>query len=265
MAAMDAPRLIPLGRGSPGNATLVCAPGFHLLIDAGLSCRALETRMREVGVDPDRLDAILLTHEHQDHARGAERFSLRHSTPVVGSRRALEAMNRSPVHFAEWVSVVAGAPVEISGARVEAFPVSHDAAEPFGFVIEGGGMRVGFATDLGAVTGVVVEKLANCDALLVESNHDFQMLQDGPYPKHLKDRVSGARGHLSNDEAGTLLEEVDHPQLRTVILAHLSENNNRPQLALARARESLANVSAVRVSVAEMRCASSPVVLGEMQ
>ena len=265
MAAADAPRLIPLGSGSAGNATLFCTPGFHLLIDAGLSCRALETRMREVGFDPDRLDAILLTHEHQDHVRGAERFSLRHSTPVVGSRRALEAMNRSPVHFNEWVSLVAGAPLDISGARVEAFPVSHDAAEPFGFVIEGEGVRVGFVTDLGAVTGVVIEKLTDCDALLVESNHDSRMLQEGPYPRHLKDRVSGTRGHLSNDETATLLEEIGHSRLHSVILAHLSENNNRPELAMARARRSLADVEDVRISVAEMRSVSAPVVLGEIR
>ena len=128
----------------------------------------------------------------------------------------------------------------------------------------GAGVRAGFVTDLGAVTGVVIEKLTGCDALLVESNHDTRMLQEGPYPRHLKDRVSGTRGHLSNDETGTLLEEVAHRQLGSVILAHLSENNNRPQLALERARRSLSSVAGVQISIAEMRSVSDPVVLREM-
>ncbi|MDH3591920.1 MAG: MBL fold metallo-hydrolase [Planctomycetota bacterium] len=255
-------RLVSLGSGSPGNATLYCTGTFRLLLDAGLACRTLEQRLRTVGVEPETIDAVLLTHEHHDHARGAQRFSKRHGVPVVGSRRALEAMDRSPLHFAEWIPIVAGVPVELDGASVEAFPVPHDAAEPLGFVVEGAGERVGYATDLGAVTGLVAASLAGCDALVIESNHDARMLREGPYPRYLKERVASDRGHLSNDETATLLERVAHPRLRAVVLAHLSENNNRPDLARDRAERALACAPDATLHVAATRETSEPVTWG---
>ena len=233
-------RLIPLGSGSQGNATFVELGGRRLLVDAGLSARQLKLRLEAVGVEPDTIDAILLSHEHTDHAQGAERFSRKHSTPVVCSGETLEAMECSPAHFATWLPLPESGDLEIEGSvRVHAFPVPHDAARPVGFVLEADGMKAGFVTDLGHATTVVVERLRDCDAIMVESNYDRAMLLGGPYPWSLKQRVTGRLGHLSNDGAAALLREVVSERCRAVVLCHLSEQNNTPALARETAARAL--------------------------
>jgi len=241
--------MVPLGSGSRGNATLVELGGRTMLVDAGLSARTLEARLRGVGVDPAEVSWILLSHEHQDHTRGAERLSRRYGIPVVSSQATLAAMDRSPRHFAGWRPLPDDGLLELDGLRVDGFPVPHDAAAPVGYVLHGEGMRVGLVTDLGHATTLVVERLRGCQALLVEANHDSRMLQDGPYPWHLKQRVGGRLGHLSNLAAASLLERVVDGECRALVLGHLSEKNNRPELARREAGRALAAAGAGRVTL----------------
>jgi len=224
-------RLVPLGSGSSGNATLIELEGLRLLVDAGLSARQLDLRLRQLGVEPQRVDCILLSHEHHDHAHGVERFSSRHRIPVACSGQTLAALNLSRVHLGGWESFPSGGRLDLGRVQVESFAVPHDAADPVGFVLHGEGLRIGIVTDLGHATALVRERLRGCEVLMVEANHDDAMLRDGPYPWHLKQRVGGRMGHLSNDEAATLLRATVASSCRAVVLAHLSEKNNTRTLA----------------------------------
>ena len=256
-------RLIPLGSGSQGNATLVEFGRKRILVDAGLSARMLARRLEAVGVEPASLDAVLLSHEHHDHARGAERFSKKHGVPVFCSLETLEAMDRSPIHFAEWHSLEPGTLMDMGSVRVDPFPVPHDAARPVGFVLEGEELKVGIVTDLGQATTLVVQRLRGCHLLMVESNHDDALLRNGPYPWQIKQRVGGRLGHLSNSEAAGLVEEAVSESCQVVLLAHLSESNNTPSLAREAASGALARRGRGRVSlhVAETRTTTPPIVL----
>lgn len=242
-------RFVPLGSGSSGNATLVELGGTRLLIDAGLSARALRQRLDALGVAAASIDAVLLSHEHQDHCRGAERFSRGAGVPVVSSHATLEAMDRSPRHFAEWIPLPEAGELDLGGARIEAFPVPHDAARPVGFVVRGEGLRVGVALDMGHATTLALHRLRGCHVLMIESNYDPGMLQSGPYPWQLKQRVSSRTGHLSNLQAAALLGEVVDGECRAVVMAHLSERNNRPELVRRSAANALARAGAARASL----------------
>lgn len=247
-------RLLPLASGSRGNAVLVELGGMRLLVEAGLSCRQLARRLEAVGVDPHRIDGLLLSHEHADHARGAERFSVTYGVPLICSIQTLEALDGSPAHFAGWHPL--GPEIcDLGGIRVESFPVPHDAAAPLGFVLHGEGLRIGIATDLGHATTLVRERLRGCHLLMIEANHDDRMLRDGPYPWPLKQRVAGRLGHLSNREAAQILVETVDGECQAVVLAHLSEHNNTPALARQAAGRALAcgpgKRVALRVAVAD--------------
>jgi phosphoribosyl 1,2-cyclic phosphodiesterase len=262
-----ATRIVPLGSGSQGNATLVELDGTRLLVDAGLSARALGRRLQAVGTAPAELDAVLLSHEHQDHARGAERFSKRHGVPVCCDPATLAAMGVSKVHLGGFIPLEPGRVFELGTVRIDPFPVPHDAARPVGFALEGGRTRIGIVTDMGHATTLVLERLRGCEILMLESNHDDRMLRDGPYPWQLKQRVSGRLGHLSNDAAAAVLGRVAGTTLRSVVLAHLSKQNNTRTLALGAARRALeaAGRGDVTLSVAEGDRPSRPVVLPARQ
>jgi len=232
-------RFVPLASGSKGNATLVEFGSTRVLVDAGLPPRELCTRLAALDVAPGDLDAIVLSHEHQDHVRGAQKFSMKFGVPVAASWETLEAMDRSPQAFAGWIDLPVGGEVRIGEVSVTSFPVPHDAASPVGFVIASNGTRVGIATDLGHATPEIVERLAGCDVLMLESNYDSLLLRDGPYPWRLKERVSGPSGHLSNAESASLIKHTVGERCRCVVLAHISEKNNTPELARASARRAL--------------------------
>jgi phosphoribosyl 1,2-cyclic phosphodiesterase len=232
-------RFVPLASGSKGNATLVELGGARVLVDAGLALRELCARLGTLGVEPGEIDAVLLSHEHQDHSRGALKFSMKFDVPVASCWETLEAMDRSPQAFAGWIDLPAGGEVRIGQMSVSSFPVPHDAASPVGFVLAANGERVGIATDLGHATPEIVERLAGCDVLMLESNHDSLLLRDGPYPWRLKERVSGPSGHLSNSESASLIKHTVDERCRCVVLAHISEKNNTPELARASAERAL--------------------------
>jgi len=221
-------RFALLGSGSRGNGTVVSSGGTTVLIDCGFSAAETERRLARLGLAPRDLAAVLVTHEHSDHAGGVARFCAKHQVPIrtaVGTRVAA-ALNGA-------TTLRAGERCALGALEIEPVAVPHDAAEPLQFVIGDGARRVGVLTDLGHPAEGVAAGFAGCDALVLECNHDGVLLADGPYPGFLKARVGGDRGHLSNAQAGALLARVRSDRLQHVIAAHLSETNNRPELARA--------------------------------
>jgi phosphoribosyl 1,2-cyclic phosphodiesterase len=244
-------RLAILGSGSGGNAAYLEADGTRLLIEAGFSCRELEVRLASLGVDPARVDAVLLSHEHGDHARGALRFARKFGTVIAGTRGTLRASGLRP-GLSRTLAFLSGEALDVGNLRIATASVPHDAADPVAFRIEARASRVGFALDLGHAPAAVRELLSACDTVILESNHDAEMLERGPYPQELKDRLRGPRGHLSNGEAADVLSEVVGSGTRSLVLAHLSRINNRADLALATALRALSFVAAkTRVTVAQ--------------
>jgi phosphoribosyl 1,2-cyclic phosphodiesterase len=288
-------RMTVLASGSKGNSTLIATNRTRILVDAGLSCREILRRMHTAGEDPRTLDAILVTHEHQDHVQGVAVLARKLGIPVYFTEMTHRAWVRwlrpaKRTTYAEWLRQrQQGAPVT-SGERsstsiaiataeeiepretelceaasverdpaalpsvsyfeagkrfvvgdidVEPFTIPHDAADPVGFVFEGEGVRIGFATDLGYMPANARHALRRCDLLMLESNHDTEMLRDGPYPWSVKQRVMSRVGHLSNEAAAEFLERNYDGQAAYVILAHLSESNNLPALARVSAERAL--------------------------
>ena len=306
-------RFTVLASGSKGNSTVVTGGRTRILVDAGLSCRELFRRMRLAGEDPETLDAIVVTHEHQDHINGLAVTARRLGIPVYFTEATHRAWMRwltprRQMSYAQWLEQCrkqaaerqaeatadegepedaapddaaaekqqndaelpsvkpdptwlptveyfqAGQPFAIGDIAVSPFTIPHDAADPVGFVFTAEGVRMAFATDLGYVTPNVKTQLKGVDLLLLESNHDIEMLRDGPYPWSVKQRVLSRVGHLSNEAASDFLANGYDGQAAYVILAHLSESNNLPDLARVaaeRALEGRASLLANRLLVAE--------------
>jgi len=233
-------RVIILGSGSRGNAVVVESGRHRLLLDAGFSCRQLERRMTAVGIDPTTFDAVVLTHEHSDHVRGVERFSRRHRLPVYATEGTLAETPLCEDAARRAVTLRSGERREVAGFEVEPFAIPHDAREPVGLVVEdGAGHRLGLAADLGSRSRLAWGRLMDLDFLLIETNHDLEMLRNGPYPWYLKQRVAGRHGHLSNRDAAEGLPELLTDRLRWVVPYHLSQINNLPALAATAVGESL--------------------------
>jgi phosphoribosyl 1,2-cyclic phosphodiesterase len=221
-----------LASGSKGNGLLVCSERTHILVDAGLSAAEMVRRLRIAGVDAKRLDAVIVTHEHQDHVRGIGVLSRRFDLPVYMSRGTSENLPEPVGELAYLQLFRAGQTFAVGDLRISPFAISHDAAEPVALVIDSDGCRLGVCTDLGVATHLVRERLCGCQGLVLEANHDHDLLINGPYPWHLKQRIRSRHGHLSNADTCNLLRDIHHVGLQTVILAHLSETNNRPGLIL---------------------------------
>jgi phosphoribosyl 1,2-cyclic phosphodiesterase len=228
-----------LGSGSAGNSTLVEADGTRILIDAGLGPRILAERLLAAGVDPGSLDAVFVSHEHGDHARGAAAFSARWGVRLCGTRGTYAAAGFGADDLAGYDVVAAGATRCVGGLQVTAVAVPHDAAEPLAFVVSANGASLGHATDFGHVSRGLVDAFRGCDALLMESNYDPDMLRRGPYPWSLKERILGGQGHLSNGDVARFLGQGLGEACRTVVLAHLSQKNNHPDLAQTSAEQAL--------------------------
>lgn len=224
-----------LASGSKGNSIWVEAEGQALLIDAGLSGRELTARMALRGLEPKKLTAILLTHEHIDHARSAGVLARRFNLPLYLNaptlKRAAPLLGKiEPRLF------LTGHSFELGPFLVHAFATSHDAAEPVGFTFGlGKDPLLGLATDMGQATHLARQRLGGVAALILEANHDPTMLHQGPYPWPLKQRIRSRQGHLSNEDSAELLAQLAHEGLGRVVLAHLSETNNLPEKALAAA------------------------------
>ncbi len=238
-------RAAVLGSGSGGNSLIVESGGRRLLVDAGFSCRQIERRLADLGEEASRVESLLLTHEHHDHCRGVEVLQRRHGIPVYATAGTLAGLRWSGRgdEEPELHAIRSGEPFRVPGFRVEAFRVPHDAREPVGFVIEDRrGRRLGLLADLGSRSQLAWGRLRDLDCLVLETNHDLQMLRTGPYPWHLKERVASRHGHLSNHDAAAGLDDLVGDRLQTVVLYHLSRTNNLPALAAREIGEKLAAV-----------------------
>ena len=225
-------RFKSLGSGSSGNATLVESAGlvpFRLLVDCGLGIRQLQMRLREAGLQLEDIDAVFITHEHSDHVGCALALSLRHQISVWMSQGTFRAMG-SPDFNGRLRFARDGDAIDLGGLEVMPFTVPHDAQEPLQLTCTDGAARLGILTDLGHATTHVLKHLQGCSALLLECNHDTDMLAQSIYPDFLKRRVGGQYGHLSNTAAVDIIRSVMNPRLRHVVAAHLSVQNNRADL-----------------------------------
>jgi phosphoribosyl 1,2-cyclic phosphodiesterase len=241
-------RIVPLASGSQGNSTLLESRGVRLLIDAGLPVDELEQRLGAAGVRPRQVNALFVTHRHQDHLRGATELSARHRIAVYTTRRTARAIGSEARRHVRRIEP--NHPFAIGHLRGLAIPVCHDAPETMALLVEDGPLRYGHATDLGCADGAIGYVLQDCTALLLEFNYDERMLEAGSDPPHLKRRIGGHRGHLGNAQAAALLTRLAHPRLRHVFVAHVSERNNTPELALAAARAALGPDHRARVVLA---------------
>ncbi len=285
-------RVTVLASGSKGNCTVVASSRTRIMIDAGLSCRELLRRMHAAGEEPDKLDAVLVTHEHQDHIQGLSVLAKRLNLPVfftqathqawrrwmtprttmtfkawLASRQALAEESSPATAVAEAPAAIeppeaesaegldakaedpaylpaveyfnAGAAFDIGDLRITPFTIPHDAMDPVGFIVEAEGVRVAIATDLGYMSPNIALHLRRADLLMLESNHDLEMLRDGPYPWSVKQRVLSRVGHLSNDAVSEYLSRDYDGGARYIVLAHLSESNNLPELARLSAERAL--------------------------
>lgn len=223
-------RFALLGSGSQGNGLLVQHATTTLLLDCGFGLNETVRRLQRLGVDAACVDGIVVTHEHDDHIGGVARLARKFDLPVwltPGTLRGFEALFRDVrLSFFE-----AYAPLCIGDIEVRPFPVPHDAREPAQFVFGDGQDALGVLTDTGCITPAIVQALADCSALVLECNHDGDLLANGDYPFSLKQRIAGRFGHLDNASAAALLQQVSRDRLRHVVAAHLSESNNRPELA----------------------------------
>ena len=228
-----------LSSGSGGNSVYIEADGKRILIDAGLSEKKLSQRMAHIDRSLNGLDAVFATHEHTDHIRGMGPLLRKHQLSLYTTegtyKRACHSLGKLP----GFTPIRAGQPVEFGEFIVEPYATPHDAEESVAFVIHYRGLRLGIATDLGKVTAEVTSKLQKLDALLIESNHDVDMLDAGPYPWVTKRRIKSDVGHLSNEACGEILSSVKHSGLRLVVLMHMSETNNHPELARITAHQAL--------------------------
>lgn len=222
-------RFASLGSGSRGNATVVESGGTRVLIDCGFSLTETERRLAQLGLCGDDLDAVLLTHEHRDHVRGMELLARRYRLPVWATPGSFAAWAPDALPVVELFSP--HEPFVLGDIEVWPYPVPHDAREPCQFVLSDGARRLGLLCDVGRVTAHVREMVEDCDALMLEANHDTEMLASGPYPAALKRRVGGGHGHLSNAQAAALLAVLDTSRLQHLVAAHLSEKNNTPAAA----------------------------------
>jgi phosphoribosyl 1,2-cyclic phosphodiesterase len=228
-------RFSVLASGSGGNACYIETDNSRILIDAGLSCREIIKRLETLEVKSDTFDALVITHEHLDHIKGAGPISRRFKTPVYINDSTMQKASKGMGKITDHVLFDTGRTIKIKDVVIETFTKCHDATDPVGLVISSNGSRLGVITDVGRSTRLLEDRLKDCDALIIEFNHDELMLDEGPYPLHLKRRIKGPEGHLSNHDAGELLKTLSHKGLRHVILAHISEKNNLPEKAFCTA------------------------------
>lgn len=228
-------RLCSIASGSSGNCIYVGSDATHLLVDVGISGKKAEAGLNSLGLAGGDIDGILVTHEHSDHIAGLGVLCRKYEIPIFATKGTIQAILKNggknapePSFFHE---IEADSKLIIKDLAVSPMRISHDAAEPVAYRIGYGAKRVAVCTDLGVYNDYTVECLKGMDALLLEANHDVNMLQVGPYPYYLKQRILGNKGHLSNENAGRLLSRILHDNLKAIVLGHLSKENNMPELA----------------------------------
>lgn len=241
-------QLTILGSGSNGNCAYLETAETRLLIDAGFSLRQIRQRLSSIGRAPENLNGVLVTHEHSDHVAGLSLLAKKLHVPVYCNRATREAVERQIDGALECRIFETGARFDLGDISIETFPVPHDAQDPVGFLLRAPGGNVGFLTDLGHATRLVLERVRPANILVLEANHDIKMLQECPHrPWSLKQRILGRHGHLSNEAAAEAAQEVMSAELRHLYLGHLSRQCNTPTLALEVMQERLGHIGATHV------------------
>lgn len=238
-------RFISLGSGSNGNCSLLSHQESAIMLDAGLGIRLFHRHIREQKLDISKVKAIFITHDHADHTRGVAKLAHRFQLPIYASpdvARSLLYHRHASAELSAYIKVMhVGDQVEIGGMRIRSFEVPHDATQNVGYTVESNAGRFVLITDIGKVTPKVIEEIRAANYLIFESNYDEEMLRHGPYPLHLKRRIIGGEGHISNREAAETIAEHIHPELKFLALCHLSEQNNSPEVAIQTMKEALNN------------------------
>jgi phosphoribosyl 1,2-cyclic phosphodiesterase len=243
-------RLTILGSGSAGNCAYVETDETRILIDAGFSLKQIRERLATIGRAPENLTGILITHEHVDHIQGLKGLSEKLRIPIYCNRPTHEAIQYQLDCRFDCRVFATGASFEIGDVLVETFAIPHDAQDPVGYLLRTNGTNIGFLTDLGHVTRLVIERIRPANVLVLEANHDVKLLQDCPRrPWSLKQRILGRHGHLSNDAAADCAQEIMSAELRHLYLGHLSRECNRPELARRVVDERLQQIGATHVSL----------------
>ncbi len=233
-------RLCSIASGSSGNCVYVGSEATHLLIDVGISGRKTENGLKELGLTGKDIDGILITHEHSDHIQGLGVIARKYEIPIYATKGTIKAMKKceglGAVDEELFHEIAQDVRFTLKDLTIHPMGISHDAAQPVAYRISYGRKKVAVCTDLGVYNDYTVECLKGMDAILLEANHDVNMLQVGPYPYKLKQRILGERGHLSNESTGRLLCRILHEKLQTILLGHLSKENNLPELAFESVR-----------------------------
>ena len=233
-------RMCPIASGSSGNSIYIGSGDNHILIDTGISKKRIDAGLNSIDVSGDDIDAIFITHEHSDHIQGLGVFVRKYPVPIYATKDTIEVIktNSSLGHIPEELFRVVepDKPVTIGDITVNPMAISHDAVSPVAYTFTDGRRNMAVATDMGTYNDYIVNRLKGMDALLLESNHDIRMLQVGPYPYSLKQRILSDSGHLSNERAGRLLCDILHDKLEAIYLGHLSKENNIPDLAFETVR-----------------------------
>lgn len=220
-------RFASLGSGSKGNSTVICDGSTCLLVDLGFTLKETLHRLRRLGVEPEQIDGLVVTHEHADHFHGVAPFARRFGVPVYLTHGTHKSLSLVPAFH----KISCHESFTLGTMEITPVPVPHDAREPCQYLVKSAGLTIGILTDLGHITPHVRASYKNCDALLLECNHDLDMLRQGPYPYRLKMRVGGDYGHLNNTQAADLLAGVDLPRLQHLVISHISQKNNHPEKA----------------------------------
>lgn len=239
-----------LGSGSRGNSVYIESGKTAILIDSGFSGKDIIARLKAVGKDVERLDAIFVTHEHNDHIGGVGVLSRRCRLPVYANSGTLHGGEKRLGKLFETCEFATGDRVEFQDLEIKSFHISHDTEDPVGYVIGNGKTRIGYCTDTGKVSLLMKQRLQGVNGLILEFNHDLTMLAQGPYPLALQQRVRSGHGHLANGDASVFLRELLHDDLSHVVLAHLSETNNLPELALQEALKAVPGGDACKLVLA---------------
>ena len=239
-----------LGSGSKGNCTYIESGSTRILIDAGFSGKEIERRLAAIGRSAEGLTAILVTHEHHDHIAGVGVLSRRYGLPVFINNGTYQAAQRKLGKLTTLRSFTTGELVIVNELQVHPFSIVHDAADPVGFVIRKDMLCIGYCTDTGQITRLINHHLRSCSTLILEANHDPQMLRDGPYPMSLKQRIQSKNGHLANGEAVQFASCLAQGVLQNLVLAHISETNNHPDLVLSAAEKAFVGCKNLEVHLA---------------
>lgn len=251
----------PLASGSKGNCIYLGTPETKILIDAGISGKAIKERLHSINVCLSEIDAVVISHEHTDHIQGLKVLSYRKGIPIFANKGCATAIADSFGTNATFKIFTTGEPFSFKDLHIHPFSIQHDTADPVAFVVETSGIKIGFCTDLGFVTSLVRSRLKGCDYLYLESNHEPNMVHACPRPHVYKQRVLGRSGHLSNKAAAELVQQIACPKLKHIHLAHLSEECNNPNVAKETMENALKDIAhPAQVSVAYQHKPSTPII-----